>query len=178
MIVMITIWLKIVAVVVLLVVIFVIVSKVANKMSKPAEPERTVGDTFRHDEQRMRAEPNLAETNVPAQPAPAQPTTSQPEAVQPVAQQQPPAEPRKFRELTEDEKAGAEQLYELAIQQRKMAQLPGIGYGAMVQYCRQIIERYPGSEYAYKAKRTLATELPANKREFFHITPDELDLSK
>ncbi|MGB7581475.1 MAG: hypothetical protein WBL85_03380 [Sedimentisphaerales bacterium] len=167
-----TVWLKIVAVVVLLVVIFVIVSKVANQMSKPAEPERTVGDTFRHDEQRMRAEPNLAETN-----APAQPTTSQPEAVQPVAQQ-PPAEPRKFRELTEDEKAGAEQLYELAIQQRKMAQLPGVGYGAMVQYCRQIIERYPGSEYAYKAKRTLATELPANKREFFHITPDELDLSK
>jgi hypothetical protein len=175
MIVMNTIWLKIVSVVVLLVVIFVIVNKIANKASKPVEPERTVGDTFRHDEQRMRAEPNLTAPNPAESNAVAQPTAEQLAVAE---QQQPAAEPRKFRELTEDEKAGAEQLYELAIQQRKMAQLPGIGYGAMVQYCREIIERYPGSEFAYKAKRTLATELPADKREFFHITKDELDLSK
>ena len=91
--------------VVLLVVIFVIISKIANKMSKPAEPEKTIADTWRNDEKRLRAEPNVVvESN-----ASVQPETGQPAA------QQPPAEPRKFRELTEDEKAGASQLFELAI---------------------------------------------------------------
>ena len=46
MIIMNTVWLKIAATVVLLVVIFVIISKVANQVSKPAEPERTVGTPF------------------------------------------------------------------------------------------------------------------------------------
>ncbi|MGD0572063.1 MAG: hypothetical protein ABSB11_03490 [Sedimentisphaerales bacterium] len=163
-----TVWLKIVATLVLLVVIFVIISKIANQASKPAEPERTVGDTFRDDEKRLRAEPNLAESNVPAQPEAGQ---------QAAEQQKPAAEPRQFRKLTEDEEAGASQLFELAITQRKMGRLPGITYGAMVQYCREIIERYPGSEYAYKAKRMLA-DIPAEKREFYHITNDEIDLSK
>ena len=125
-----TVWLKIAATVVLLVVIFVIISKVANQMSKPAEPERTVGDTFRDDEKRLRAEPNLVEPNV------VESNAVQPEAVQPAAEQQKPAaEPRKFRELTEDEKAGASQLFELAITQRKMGRLPGIslwGDGAIL----------------------------------------------
>ncbi len=173
MIIMNTVWLKIAATVVLLVVIFVIISKVANQMSKPAEPERTVGDTFRDDEKRLRAEPNLVEPKVVESNA-VEPNAS---AQQAAEQQKPAAEPRQFRKLTEDEEAGASQLFELAITQRKMGRLPGITYGAMVQYCREIIERYPGSEYAYKAKRMLG-DIPPDKREFFHITKDELDLSK
>ena len=58
-----------------------------------------------------------------------------------------------------------------------MGRLPGVSYGAMVQYCREIIERYPGSEYAYKAKRMLA-DIPAEQRERFHITDDEINLNK
>jgi len=167
MIIMNTVWLKIAATVVLLVVIFVIISKVANQVSKPAEPERTVGDTFRDDEKRLRAEPNLVEPNVVESNTP----------VQSEGQQKPAAESRKFRELTEAENAGASQLFELAITQRKMGRLPGISYGAMVQYCREIIERYPGSEYAYKAKRMLA-DIPERDRERFHITDDEINLNK
>jgi hypothetical protein len=86
-------------------------------------------------------------------------------------------QPRTFRQLTEEEEAGASQLFELAITQRKIGRMTR-QYGAMVQYCREIIQKYPGSEYAYKAKRMLAAELPADKHEFYHITPDELDLSK
>ncbi|MGD0552804.1 MAG: hypothetical protein ABSB25_09140 [Sedimentisphaerales bacterium] len=164
-----TIWLKIAAVVVLIVVFIVLVNKISNRpSSKPAEPEKTVADTWRNDEKRLRAEPNMVEPNVAESNVPAQPGAGQPATV---------AQPRKFRELTEAENAGASQLFELAIAQRKMGRLPGITYGAMVQYCREIIERYPGSEYAYKAKRMLA-DIPADKREFFHITADELDLSK
>jgi hypothetical protein len=157
-----TVWLRIVATVVLLVVIFVIISKVANKASKPVEPDKTIADTWREDEKRLRAEPNVTppvESNLPA------------------GQQATTPEPIKFKEMTEDEKAGADQLFELAIAQRKMGRLPGVSYGAMVQYCRQIIERYPGTEYAYKAKRMLA-DIPDREREKFHITDDEINPNK
>jgi hypothetical protein len=150
---------RIVAIVVFLAVIFVIINKIATKASKPAEPVKTISDTWREDEKRLRAEPNVAESNVPA------------------GQQATAAEPIKFKEMTEDEKAGADQLYELAMAQRKMGRLPGVSYGAMVQYCRQIIERYPGTEYAYKAKRMLA-DIPVNQRERYRITDDEINLNK
>ncbi|MGD1042149.1 MAG: hypothetical protein ABR913_03680 [Sedimentisphaerales bacterium] len=149
-----TIWLKIVAVVVVVVVAIVLFSKIANHKPAPEQPQKTLGDTFREDEKRLRAEPNIVESNVPAS-----------------------AEQPKFRELTEEENAGASQLFELAITQRKMGRLPAMRYGAMVQYCRQIIEKYPGSEYAYKAKRMLA-DIPASDRERYHITDDEINLNK
>jgi hypothetical protein len=148
--------------VVLLLVIFVIISKIANKASKPAEPDRTVADTFRDDDKRLRAEPNIAP-----------PVESN--AIQ--GQEATAPQPPKFKELTEDEKAGADQLFELALAQRKMGRLPGVSYGAMVQYCREIIQRYPGSEYAYKAKRMLA-DIPANQRDRYHITDDEINPNK
>jgi hypothetical protein len=157
-----TIWLKIVAVVVVVLVAIVLFSKIANHKSEPVV-EKTLRDTLREDEKRLRAEPNVVESNVPAQPA--------------AGQQAAIAERPKFRELTEEENAGASQLFELAITQRKMGRLPGIHYGAMVQYCREIIEKYPGSEYAYKAKRMLA-DIPASYRERYHITDDEINLNK
>jgi hypothetical protein len=147
---------------VLLAVIFIFISKMVNKTSRPAEPDRTIADTFRDDDKRLRAEPNIvpvAESNA----APGQDATA--------------PQPPKFKELTEDEKAGAEQLFELAIAQRKMGRLPGVSYGAMVQYCRQIIEKYPGSEYSYKAKRILA-DIPANQRARYSITDDEINPNK
>lgn len=155
-------FLKIVAAVVILLVIFVLISKMVNKASKPVEPDKTIADTWRDDEKRLRAEPNatpVAETNLPA------------------GQQVTLSEPIKFKDMTEEEKAGADQLYELAMAQRKMGRLPGVTYGAMVQYCRQIIEKYPDTEYAYKAKRMLA-DIPANQRDRYHITDDEINPNK
>jgi hypothetical protein len=157
-----TIWLKIAAAVVAIVVVLVLYNKIANHKSEPVV-QKTLRDTLREDEKRLRAEPNIVESNVPAQPA----------AVQQAAN----AEQPRFKELTEEENAGASQLFEMAITQRKMGRLPGMRYGLMVQYCREIIEKYPGSEYAYKAKRMLG-DVPEREREFYHITPDELDLSK
>jgi hypothetical protein len=147
-----TVWLKIVAAVVVVVVAVVVYNKIANYKPAPEPPQKTVGDTFREDEKRLRAEPN-----VPAQP---------------VASEQP-----RFRKLTEEEDAGASQLFELAIAQRKIGRLPAMHYGAMVQYCRQIIEKYPGSEYAYKAKRILA-DIPERERQRYSITDDEINPDK
>jgi len=118
---------------------------------KPAPPprhERNIGDQFREDDQRLRAEPNVTET--------------------------PSGQPLKFKEMTEDERAGAEQQFEWAIQCRKMARLPGPGYGRMVEACRLLIERYPGTEFDFKARRML-DEVPRNQWEIFHITEEEIN---
>ena len=162
-----TVWLKIAAAVVAIVVVLVLYNKIANHKSEPVA-QKTLRDTLREDEKRLRAEPNVAESNVSAQPDAGQPAAGQQAAS---------AEQPRFKELTEEENAGASQLFEMAITQRKMGRLPGMRYGLMVQYCREIIEKYPGSEYAYKAKRMLG-DVPEREREFYHITPDELDLSK
>jgi hypothetical protein len=158
-----TIWLKIVAAVVAIVVVLVLYNKIANHKSTPEPPQKTLSEVLREDDKRMRAGPNFA-PQVDSNAAEGQQTV--------VAEQ-----PRTFRQLTEEEDAGASQLFELAITQRKIARMTR-QYGAMVQYCKEIIQKYPGSEYAYKAKRMLAAELPADKHEFYHITADELDLSK
>jgi hypothetical protein len=145
-------WVKVViAVIVIVALVLGIKYYKAHKTKQPAKPERTVGDAWREDEQRLRAEPNIA-----------------PQAA---AGEQPQIQ---FKELTEEEQAGAEQLFEMAITSRKMARLPGMSFGQMVNYCRQIIEKYPGSEFDYKARRMLA-EVPQNEWERYKITQQEID---
>ena len=50
-----------------------------------------------------------------------------------------------------------------------------MNYGRMVEYCRQIIKRFPGSPEAAKARRMLA-EVPEHKRKIYNITNEELGL--
>lgn len=143
-------WIKVViAVVVIVAVVLGINYFKGLKPEQPAPRERTVGDAMREDDQRLRAEPNIATTE-----------TGEPQV--------------KFRELTEEEQAGAEQLFEMAISSRKMARLPGMTYGQMVNYCRQIIEKYPGSELEYKARRMLA-EVPREQWDRYKITEQEIN---
>jgi len=66
----------------------------------------------------------------------------------------------------------AEKLFELALAQRKMARLPGISYKLMVDYCREIIEKYPDSDYAPKVRRMLG-EVPKQYWQQYNITKQE-----
>jgi len=142
----------------------VIISNSTNSESnQPPQPEKTIGDQWREDENRLRAEPNVA------------PTASTGQAASAQQEEQKPAV--KFKELTEEERAGAEQLFEMAITSRKMARLPGLSYGQMVNYCRDIIQKYPGSEFDYKARRMLG-EVPRQQWERFHITEQEINPAK
>ena len=157
-----TFWLKIAAGVVAIVVIIIIVSAFLPKGEKKPEPQKTVYDVWEKDDKRLRAEPQF---NQPAV-GPNQPT--QPPAV--VEQPKP-----QFKELSEEEKIEAERLWEMVVTERKMARLPGMTPKRMVDYCRQIIQRWPGSEYAFMAKRALA-DIPERYREMYHITKEEIDL--
>ena len=60
-----------------------------------------------------------------------------------------------------------------------MGRLPGMtaaGYGKMVDACRQIIKKFQGSEFDYKARRMLADISPEH-RQRYNITQDEIDLT-
>ena len=150
-----TFWLKVAVVIVVIIAVVVAINKFSGSKKQTARPvkqEKTIGDTWREDDKRLRAEPNV--TSASNQPA-----------------EQPAI---KFKELTEEERAGAEQLFEMAITSRKMGRLPGMSYGQMVNYCRQIIEKYPGSEFDYKARRMLG-EVPREKWDQYKITQEEIN---
>ncbi|MBN2020714.1 MAG: hypothetical protein JW749_10885 [Sedimentisphaerales bacterium] len=148
-------WVKVVIIIVAVVAVVAGINYFKGpKPQQPAPQEKTIGDTWREDDKRLRTEPNVT-----------------PASTQPQQLEQPTI---KFKELTEEQQAGAEQLFEMAIASRKMARLPGVGYREMVDYCRQLIERYPGSEFDYKARRMLG-EVPQNEWERYHITQEEID---
>jgi hypothetical protein len=154
-------WLKVVVVIVIIVGLVYAGNWALESLVKQTVPEKTIGQQFREDDKLLRAEPNIPPSPnvVPAQA----------EVPQQAAEEAP-----KFKELTEDEQAGAEQLFEWAIQCRKMARLPGVGYGKMVEACRQISERYPRSKFDYQARRMLG-EVPRDQWDFYKITQEEIN---
>ena len=122
---------------------------------------RTVYDMFKEDDARLRAEPVIKQQAEDAEQQTEQQAEQEKEPV--------------FKELSEIEEVEAERLFEMAIQFRKMGRLPGVSYKQSVDACRQLIEKFPGSEYEFKAKRILA-EIPEQERKKYKITDEEIDL--
>ncbi|UCF44086.1 MAG: hypothetical protein JSV99_03970 [Planctomycetota bacterium] len=166
-----TFWLKIAVLVVVVVALIVLVNVFWPSESEPKPKPKTFYDVIEDDDRRLRAEPQPPEPTKTEQPTP---TAAQ---QQPVAKQ--PLEPPKpvFKELSSVEKVEAERLFEYAIQQRKIGRLPGPGYKPMVDACRQIMQKFPGSEFDYKARRMLA-DIPERYRQRYNITREEIDLTQ
>jgi type IV secretory pathway VirB10-like protein len=166
-----TFWLKIAVLAVVIVALIVLVSIYWPAESEPKPKPKTFYDVIEEDDRRLRAEPQPPEPSEMERPAPSEPQE------QPVAKQ--PAEPPKpvFKELSEVEKIEAERLFEFAIQQRKIGRLPATGYKPMVDACREIMQKFPGSEFDYKARRMLA-DIPERYRQRYNITKEEIDLTR
>jgi type IV secretory pathway VirB10-like protein len=162
-----TFWLKIAGVAVLVVVVIVGITVFMSsepKQAREQEPEprkKTVYDQWEEDENKLSAEPQYKE--LPA-------TTPSLQQTSPVAPPKP-----EFKKLSETEEIQAQQLWEWVKNQRKMGRLPVMGYGQMVKTCRDIIRRWPESEYAFYAKRALA-DLPERYHKMYNITKEEIDL--
>lgn len=87
-----------------------------------------------------------------------------------------PATEPNFKKLSTKDEIQVKRLWELVITQRKMARLPiMVGYKQTVNSCREIIRRWPESEYAFKAKTALV-DLPERYRKQYNITDEEVDL--
>jgi type IV secretory pathway VirB10-like protein len=183
-----TLWLKIAGIaVVVLVVIIVAANFMGGERSTPPPPPpsetKTIYDQFKEDDKRLNApipSPNQAPAQAQAQ-TPQEASTPEPAAGQAVAQAPvtaaEPERPLKFRPLEEEQQIRAEQIWQMVTTSRKMGRLPVIPYGDMVRYCRQILREFPGTEYAYKAKRALA-DIPEYATKQYNVTSKELDLSE
>ncbi|MHC4326334.1 MAG: hypothetical protein ACYSUX_18845 [Planctomycetota bacterium] len=170
-----TIWLKIVGFAVLVIGAIVMIGYLTSGTN---EPQKTIYDQWEQDDKELLAEPEFKEPPPPAPTSPApQPAPTQ--AVQPSAPTAPvqPAEQPKpqFKELDMEDEVEAQKLWIWVENQRKMGRLPVMGYGQMVKGCRDIIQRWPESKYAFFAKRALA-DLPERYREMYNITDEEIDL--
>jgi type IV secretory pathway VirB10-like protein len=170
-----TFWLKIAGVAILVVGVIVGITVFTSsepKQAREREPkprEKTVYDQWEEDEKELSAEPQYKEplATIPS----VQPSTKAVQQTTPVA---PPPKPE-FKKLNEIEEIRAQQLWEWVKNQRKMGRLPIMGYGQMVRTCRDIIQRWPESEYAFFAKRALA-DLPPRYHKMYNITKEEIDL--
>ncbi len=169
-----TFWLKIAGAVVAVVVVIIAVKSFTSSESKPKPPPKTVQDMWEQDDKRLRADPVLKESpNEPNVTAEANTTVATANKAPANIVTTKPPKPE-FRELSQIEKIDAERLLNVAITHRKMGRLQGIGLNTMVKACRQIIERFPGSEYEFKAKRMLG-DIPVRFRSRFNITEEEFD---
>jgi hypothetical protein len=160
-----TFWLKAAGGVVIVVILFIVVSmfKSSTSQQKPPEPKpKTIYDQFAEDDRRLRAEPEANQVR---------------QSVEPRTSQRYEPNAADFKELSDEERVDAEKLFEMALFQRKEARLPGMSYKLMVDYCRQIIEKYPDTEYAFKARRMLG-DIPARFRQQFKITEEEINPQK
>lgn len=82
----------------------------------------------------------------------------------------------KSRELTPAEKAEAEKLWKAVEREKKFINaglFVEIAKNRLVDNCRQIVRKFPGSEYAAKAKQTLK-DLPQKDRQRFGVTDQEI----
>jgi len=195
-----TIWLKIAGVAVVLVIALVVGSKYmsgddpsgpSQSTSSEAEQPKTVYDMAERDKQFGEA------------PKPAEPTEAQPQPDQATAQATQPAEPAPkqpapaptpapsgivlpsnltqtttlyFKPLGEIADLEAQRILPMATAGRSIGRLPMTHFKLMVDGCRQILEKWPESKYAFRAKQMLE-EMPERFWRNYKVTEEELDIS-
>ena len=173
-----TFWLKIVGFALLVVGVIFLIGILA---SGTKEPEKTFYDQVEEDKQKFLAEPQPLEeqekTRVPEQTQVVE-SKEVAESVPPIPKQveQPKPTVLYFKPLSEIEQIEAEKLLSVAVPGRSIGRLPMTGFNLMVPNCRQIIQRWPESRYAYQAKRLLA-DLPPRYQTRYSVTKEEIDIS-
>lgn len=178
-----TFWLKIAGVAVAVVVAIVVVSMyLPHGPREPQPPEKTFYDQAQQDKEKFLAEPKPLENQQQPQAPPPQPTENKTEVAPPA---QPAVEPPKpsgptviyCKPLSEIDDIEAQRLLNVAVPGRSIGRLPMTGFKLMVDTSRQIIQRWPDSWYAYRAKQMLA-DMPERWRRNYKITEEELDVSR
>jgi len=176
-----TFWLKIAGVALAVILAIVLVGKLSPNREPAAEP-KTFYDVAEDDRQKFLTPPKPADSNQES-PRPAE---------QQVVNEPPPrltkkmlAEPPKpagpvqlyFAELPEMDQIEAERLLNVAVPGRSIGRLPMTGFKLMVDNCRRIIQNWPDSWYAYRAKQMLA-DMPERYQMRYNVTKEEMDLSR
>lgn len=188
-----TIWLKIAGIAVVVVVVIIVLGRFRSSESGPgssrtapgqSDEPKTFYDMAARDKQLVEPmQPDQPEAVDQSEAAPAAPTPPPP--VAPAAPQPPsgvvlPSSITKpttlyFKPLDEIEDIEAQRLMPVVGAGRSIGRLPITQYGLMVQGCRQVLQRWPDSSYAFQAKRMLE-EISERYASNYRITPQELDI--
>jgi len=182
-------WSKIAVAVILIVAAVVAVRSFwPFRSNSEPRPKKTFWDVVKKDDKRLRSEPPAAyalpgrqakideppQHMHPNEPADVnQQGTIQQVAKQGTTQQVPKEDTPQYKQLVIEQQVDAERILEMAITERKIARLPGMSYKRMIDYCRDIISRYPESIYAAKARRILG-EVPERYWDVYGITEEEV----
>jgi hypothetical protein len=156
--------------VVILAVIVGVVALMPKEQAEPKEPPKTIYDMAKKDRAELLAEPDVNDFE-------------NEQAASSTEQQEEQAEPEKpaaptvfyFKEVSEIEQIEADNILANVPQWRTIGRMPFTGYNLMVESCRQLMQRFPGTIYDYKARRALA-QIPERYWQRYHITNEEVDL--
>ena len=190
-----TIWLKIGAVAVGLVVVLIVGSKFISKEPAPApasseaDEPKTFYDMADRDKQLGEApkpaapaapeqEPEPETTVQPAEPVPPQPVQSTAPAASRVVLPSSitRATTMYFKPMDEIGDIEAQRILPVTTAARSIGRLPVTHFKLMVQGCRQILQKWPDSWYAFRAKQMLE-EMPERFWRNYKVTEEELDIS-
>ncbi len=189
-----TIWLKIAGGTIVVLVIIIAVASFTGGGSSSSSPEpatspepKTFHDTVEQDRQNHPVVPPapIEEETVAATATttPAAPPVNTVPVTAPQSEPQPQPETPKVvyvKPLSETDEMQAQQLLSWAGTNLSIGKLPIMQYGQAVRSCKEVIQRWPESWYAYQAKRILIeiANFSSSYRKQYRLTDDLLDVSQ
>lgn len=159
-----TFWLKIAALVIIIIIGVVLLANFLSSRIEEATDSERVEKLVEAQEAGFQAE--LAEAELKAKQAKAK----RPDVKQPAAQPQ----PDEIEELQQN--LQAQKLYQWAETEFRIARKPLMSYKRCVDFCREIIQKWPDSAEAAKA-RVLLRKIPERHRQRYNITDEEMGIS-
>jgi hypothetical protein len=165
-----TFWLKVAGIAVGIVVVIVIVSAIMpSGDSPPKPPQKNFYEASEERSKKYLTEPKQVEpTDTPTNASDDQPSqTNDATSTKEVTLY--------FSQLSEIDDIEAQRLLNVAVPGFNIGTLPGAGYNLAVETCRQILERWPDSWYAYRAKQMMG-DMPERFRKRYGITKEEMDI--
>jgi len=166
-----TFWFKIAALVIIIIIGVVLLANFLSSGIEEATDFERVEKLVEVQEARFQAE--LAEAELKAKQA-KQAKAKGADVKQPAAQPEPP-QPQ-IEEIEElQQNLQAQKLYQWAETEFRIARKPLMSYKRCVDFCREIIQRWPDSAEAAKA-RVLLRKIPERHRQRYNITDEEMGL--
>ncbi len=163
-----TFWLKIVIFAVIVVGLVVLVKTLSPEVEEAMDFDKQSEQLARAQEEKLQAE--LAEAEAKARQARLEQTQTKQPAAEPVASQ-----PISDEIDHLGQNIQAQRLYQMAEAEFRIARKPLMSFKRCVDYCRQIINKFPDSGEAAKA-RVLLRKMPVRERERWKVTDEEMGL--
>ncbi len=158
-----TFWLKIVIFAVIVVGLVVLVKTLSPKVEEAMDFDKQSEQLAQAQETKLQAE--LAEAEAKAKQARAEQLAAPSKTSQPISDE--------IDQLGQN--IQAQRLFQMADAEFKIARKPLMSYKRCVDYCRQIINEFPDSAEAAKA-RVLLRKIPEREREKWKVTDEEMGL--